>query len=249
MALSQQLFELQEKIWGVSDKDALPAWRIFTTPKTSGLLIVAFEKDKPIAYALFTHVSTHSEAKPYFYMDMLGVLPEYQGKKIGERIILKVKQFAKKNGYTAITWTYDPFQPANANLYLRKLGAVVTQFYPNYYGQLSGIYEQDSHSDRFLAELHLDATPKISHDSEATVSFSLSQSLKPSFVDQRRTQTIEIEVPFDINTLIRVDAKNAYQIKDSRGEIFKFLLDSDYYITDFVQREDANYYIAKQVGN
>ncbi len=248
MALSHQLFELQKRIWGVSDKDALPAWKIFTTPKTSGLLIVAFEEDKPIAYALFTHVYTHREAKPYLYMDMLGVLPEYQGQRIGEQIVLKVKQFAKKNGYSAITWTYDPFQPANAHLYLCKLGAVVTQFYPNYYGELSGTYEQGSQSDRFLAELHLDATPKIPHDSEITVSFSLSKSFKPSVIDQKGTQAIEIEVPFDINTLMRVDAKNAYQIKDSRAEIFKFLLESDYCITDFVRKKDANYYIAKQIG-
>lgn len=44
MRLSNQLFEIQKNIWGMSDRDALPAWRMFTVPKTSGLLIVAIRK-------------------------------------------------------------------------------------------------------------------------------------------------------------------------------------------------------------
>ena len=248
MELSEQLFEIQKAIWGISDKDALPAWKIFTTPKSSGLLIVAYKDNKPIAYAIFTHALASPNMKPYLYMDMLGVLSEHQGKKIGERIVKEAITYAKNNGYTAISWSYDPFQYPSANLYIRKLGAVITKFSPNLYGRLSGT-DHGPRSDRFLAELHFEQTPKISYESKITHSYSLFDSTYKLPAINKSMQAIQIEVPKMGSNDKKGCTNNTPKLTDSCCQIFKHFLNDAFCITDFVQIKGKNYYIARRLSD
>jgi len=83
---------------------------------------------------------THAvrDAGPFLYLDMVGVMPKWRGASIGERLLHSCWTAAVDRGIPSIEWTYDPLEGANANLYIRKLGAIGVRFYPNYYGDLSG---------------------------------------------------------------------------------------------------------------
>lgn len=169
MGLCKKLAEIQKKVWGWKDIDSLPPWKLFVTPKIGGILIIAYHKETPIAFGFFTRAIEKDTKRQYLYLDMLGVLPKYQNHKLGEKILRKAQTLAKMEGLSGIQWTYDPLEGANGNLYIRKLGAVVSEYYEDYYGSLSGKQHKGSATDRFWAELRSDALPSEFPNAEMTI--------------------------------------------------------------------------------
>jgi predicted GNAT superfamily acetyltransferase len=102
MSLCRQLSQMQKVVWEMSDGDTLPPWKLFITPEIGGFIIVAYDNNKPIAHAIFTHAVSRDSIKAYLYLDMIGVLPEYQGQKIGEIILRRAQELARKYKHFAI---------------------------------------------------------------------------------------------------------------------------------------------------
>ncbi len=238
--------EQQKIIWEMSDLDSMPPWKILIAPKVGGLLIVAFDRENPIAHAIFTHAHDDLNSKPYLYLDMIGVLPEHQGHKIGEDIILKSREFAGNNDYTSIQWTFDPLEGANANLYIGKLGATVTTFYPNYYGELTGRRHQGSVTDRFLAKLEPGAQPKDYQNIDAFIT-QQTYNRYESLIAQN-PGTVAIEFPADLHALLSENGEKAHNIRQSTGNIFMALLSNEYCINGFLRKEESNYYVAEKIA-
>ena len=59
-----------------------------------------------------------------------------------------------------MTWTFDPLQARNANLNLRRLGAVATEFLENFYGVTSASLHHGLPTDRLLVRWEL-GTPRV----------------------------------------------------------------------------------------
>ncbi len=66
---------------------------------------------------------------------------------------LKRHQFdwAKSNGLSAITWTFDPLVRRNCVFNLTKLGAIAYEFLPNFYGMMTDDINAGDVSDRLFA--------------------------------------------------------------------------------------------------
>lgn len=222
--------------------DILPPWKLFVTPQIGGILVIAYDGDMPVAFGSLTRAIEKGLKTPYLYLDMLGVLPKYQGHKLGEEILKKTQAYAKKEELSNIKWTYDPLEGANGNLYIRKLGATVSQYYEDYYGRLSGKHA-GSATDRFWTELKNDAS---SSDEYANAEVVVTQQTYKDYdeVIKNLPNTIAVEIPNDFNAIKVSNPKKAELIRLSTRHIFKDLFAKNYQIRGFERKKNKNYYVA-----
>jgi predicted GNAT superfamily acetyltransferase len=82
---------------------------------------------------------------------MTAVLDEYRKQGIGYSLKIDQWNWAKKNNYKEITWTFDPLVARNAKLNLIKLGVDISAYYPNFYGDMPDALNAGDESDRVMA--------------------------------------------------------------------------------------------------
>ena len=87
----------------------------------------------------------------HLHSHMTAVMRAHRDKGIG--YLLKIDQWhwAKKNDYEEITWTFDPLVKRNAKLNLLKLGADISAYYPDFYGDMPDALNAGDVSDRLIA--------------------------------------------------------------------------------------------------
>ena len=87
----------------------------------------------------------------HLHSHMTAVMRAHRDKGIG--YLLKIDQWhwAKKNDYEEITWTFDPLVKRNAKLNLLKLGAGISAYYPDFYGDMPDALNAGDVSDRLIA--------------------------------------------------------------------------------------------------
>ncbi|CAB5045923.1 unannotated protein [freshwater metagenome] len=87
----------------------------------------------------------------HLHSHMAAVLDKFRDRGIGYALKIDQYKWAKKNNYSAITWTFDPLVARNAKLNLTKLGVEITAYYPNFYGEMSDAVNGGDETDRVMA--------------------------------------------------------------------------------------------------
>ena len=87
----------------------------------------------------------------HLHSHMTAVLDNYRDQGIGYALKIDQWQWAKKNNYKEITWTFDPLVARNAKLNLIKLGVDISAYYPNFYGDMPDALNAGDESDRVMA--------------------------------------------------------------------------------------------------
>ena len=87
----------------------------------------------------------------HLHSHMTAVLKDYRDQGIGYALKIDQWQWAKKNNYKEITWTFDPLVARNAKLNLIKLGVNISAYYPNFYGDMPDALNAGDESDRVMA--------------------------------------------------------------------------------------------------
>ena len=87
----------------------------------------------------------------HLHSHMTAVLDDYRDQGIGYALKIDQWQWAKKNNYKEITWTFDPLVARNAKLNLIKLGIDISAYYPNFYGDMPDALNAGDESDRVMA--------------------------------------------------------------------------------------------------
>jgi len=125
---------LQEEVFGVSERDLIPANELIVVPETGGAVIAAFLPDDPdravgalVGWGGFV-------GRPRIVSDFLAIRPE--ARSLGLATALKRLQaaIALSRGFEEIVWTVDPLRAANARLNFGKLGATADQYEIDRYG-------------------------------------------------------------------------------------------------------------------
>ena len=80
---------------------------------------------------------------------MTGVIASEAGNGVGFALKQHQRLWAREQGIETITWTYDPLVRRNGWFNLVRLGATVSQYTINYYGQLGDVINGNDESDRF----------------------------------------------------------------------------------------------------
>ena len=91
---------------------------------------------------------------------MTAVRADFQSLGVGARLKWGQRSRALDLGVNCIKWTFEPWKARNAYFNLEKLGAIVSEYEPNFYGTDYSTAAQASDkiglaSDRLFAEWHL----------------------------------------------------------------------------------------------
>lgn len=80
-----------------------------------------------------------------------GIAPDAQDRRIGTALKQHQRAWALARGIATITWTFDPLVRRNAWFNLVKLGAVITDYHPFFYGAMEDGVNGGDESDRCVA--------------------------------------------------------------------------------------------------
>ena len=161
----------------------------------------------------------------HLHSHMTAVMENYRDKGIGYFLKIDQWHWAKKNDYKEITWTFDPLVKRNAKLNLLKLGADVSTYYPNFYGDMPDALNAGDESDRLLASWKVQGDAPISRQEIISVESS----------------DILIEIPEDIVAIRESDlAENLrwrHKVReqftgalDKGGQVIGFSANSEYIV-------------------
>ncbi len=251
-----QVEDLQRLVWPDNDLEIIPVHMLRAAVHNGGLVIGAYAQTALIGFVFgFPGFEPGWKGpKLYHASHMAGVHPEYRDAGLGFVLKRAQWQLARQQGVDRITWTYDPLQSRNANLNIRKLGAVCHTYIPNYYGVMRDGLNIGMPSDRFKVdwwvnssrvERKLGAEPlkqlDLAHYLSAETPFlnrtevnsaGLIVPTETTFPEQAPLYLLEI--PADINALKTADLALAQNWSQHIRGLFLDLFAREYYVTDFV---------------
>ena len=125
---------LQEEVFGVSERDLIPANELIVVPETGGAVLAAFLPEDPDRAAGVLVGWGGFVGRPRVVSDFLAIRPE--ARSLGLATELKRLQAAigVSRGFAEIVWTVDPLRAANARLNFGKLGATAHRYEIDRYG-------------------------------------------------------------------------------------------------------------------
>ena len=157
LADMQECVNLQRAIWADRDAELIPPALFIVARKVGGQVLLAREGGHAVGFAL-AFPGFHGELR-YLHSHMVGVLPEYQNRRLGRQIKLKQRELALAKNIPLIEWSFDPLAIRNAFFNIVRLGVVIRTFCPNFYGVTSSPLHGGLPTDRLIAEWWLSSPP------------------------------------------------------------------------------------------
>lgn len=142
--------DLQHRVWGYAPIDTVPDQIFIVANKTGGHVLVAYERDEPIGFALA--FAAIRGGVSYLHSHMVAVVEEFQNRGVGRLLKLAQREDAIGRGIDLIEWTFDPLQLKNAHFNIARLGAIVRRYIANLYGRTSSPLHAGLPTDRLVAE-------------------------------------------------------------------------------------------------
>lgn len=152
--------ELQREVFTLPEAELSPVRHLVVTKNAGGFTLGAFDGAKLAGFVL--SVPALIGGQRAFYSHIAGVREDYQGLGIGAQLKWAQRERALADGVKFIKWTFEPVKARNAYFNLEKLGVVIREYKPNFYGTdystaaLTG-KKIGLASDRLFAEWHLES--------------------------------------------------------------------------------------------
>jgi predicted GNAT superfamily acetyltransferase len=143
----------------------------------------------------------------YLHSHIAGVLPAWQGSNIGFALKQHQRDWALANGIDRIVWTFDPLVARNAYFNVTKLGARLTGYHVNFYGEMNDGINDGDETDRCVAtwDLHADRVAPADiaalRADGAPVVLEVGRGDEPVRRDNTYERAALVQVPDDIVTL------------------------------------------------
>src|SRR5688572_22769454 len=125
---------LQEEVFGVSERDLIPANELIVVAETGGAVIAAFLPDEPDRAVGVLLGWGGFVGRPRVVSDFLAIRPEARSLGLATELKRLQAAIALSRGVEAIVWTVDPLRAANARLNFGKLGATAMSYEIDRYG-------------------------------------------------------------------------------------------------------------------
>jgi predicted GNAT superfamily acetyltransferase len=110
--------------------------------------------DNKIVGAAFAFPATNGGL--HLHSHMTAVLPEFRDKGVGYALKIDQWNWAKKKNYSQLSWTFDPLVRRNAKLNIAKLGVEISDYFPNFYGDMPDALNAGDESDRLMVSWRTD---------------------------------------------------------------------------------------------
>jgi predicted GNAT superfamily acetyltransferase len=157
----------------------------------------AFIENK-IVGAAFAFPATNNRL--HLHSHMTAVLAEYRDKGIGYALKIDQRNWAKKQKYSHLSWTFDPLVRRNAKLNIVKLGVDISAYYPNFYGAMPDALNAGDESDRLMVSWSTD----------------IDEPRARELINNPKPDDILIEIPEDI---VAIRSKNQNESMKWRRQV------------------------------
>ena len=248
---------LEKAIWGYTDEGDLVTVPVFIfTVHRGATLLGAFDGERMIGFAYA--VVGMKNRKPMLWSHMTGVLPEYRG-GVGFRLKLAQRERALAQGYDLIEWTFDPMQAMNAHFNFAKLGGVVEEYAPNFYGESTSALHRGTPTDRVvlswkIAEPHVVRRIERASSALRVKSHEIAEApiVNTTVVDEewRKNKTLNlaiqdrrvwIEIPTGFTEMQQRAPERALAWRMDVRQMFDEYLAKGYRAVDFVLQREAGF--------
>jgi len=184
--------DLQRAVFALPEIEISPVRHFVVTKNAGGFTLGAFSNSDLVGFVLSVPAFLRKEKA--LYSHMTAVRPDFQGHGVGAKLKWAQRDRAIELGIKFVKWTFEPWKAKNAYFNLEKLGAIVNEYQPNFYGiDYSTAARADENiglaSDRLFAEWHL--------ESEKVIALCNGREFK-----EKLSVVAEIEVPPDWNGLV-----------------------------------------------
>lgn len=152
--------DAQRRAWGIAEENyVVPVATMVGAQLHGGLVLGAFLPDGTAAGLSFAFLG-QIEGRLGLYSQLTGVVPEFQGQGLGERLKHAQREIARSEGLEVIAWAFDPLQAGNAHFNLARLGATAVRYVDDMYGPRTDALNAGVPTDRLIAvwETNPDAT-------------------------------------------------------------------------------------------
>jgi chorismate synthase len=244
---------LQREVWRLADVEITSAIQLVATTWAGGLLHLAeTAAGEPVGFA-YAFPALRGGV-PHLHSDMVAVRPAHQKRGVGERLKWAQRTAALEAGVTLITWTYDPMQALNANLNLRRLGAVGAEFLQDFYGVTTSALHHGLPTDRLLVHWELNAPRVRQRAGEGELPRSVPAPVLPRINDVKwqagwpvsseprldlEAPELLLEVPPEWNVLCQAAPRVAAVWQDKVRRAFQAYLGRGYIAADFAPTDEG----------
>ncbi len=218
---------LQERVWGESFADRVPASVLMIALETGGIASGAFLAGELVGFVF--GITGLRDGRPTHWSDMLAVAPEHRGEGIGYRLKLHQRAQLLERGVETVRWTFDPLEARNAHINLRRLGAVAREYRRDAYGASDSPLHAGIGTDRLVAEWPI---------ASARVAARLAGHVDPAEAGAKR-----IAVPVDLQALKRDDLAAAVVWRKEVRAAFEAAFAEGYVAVDFERSGDGARYV------
>jgi predicted GNAT superfamily acetyltransferase len=256
----RQVVDLEKAIWGYTDEGDLVTVPVFIfTVHRGATLIGAFDTSTTPQMVGFAYaVVGMKHATPMLWSHMTGVLPDFRG-GLGLRLKLAQRERALAQGYDLIEWTFDPMQAMNAHFNFAKLGGIVDEYAPNFYGESTSALHRGTPTDRVVLSWKL-TEPHVVRRIEQSASALRVKSHEVAEApivnttvmegEWRKTKQIDltikerrlwIEIPTGFTEMQQRAPERALAWRMDVRQMFDEYLAKGYRAVDFVLQRDAGF--------
>lgn len=219
---------LQMRVWG---GDAVATPMAIAVGHHGGVVLGAYAVDSgeliggllSFLYATERKGATRGLAH---HSHVAAVVPEHQGRGIGEALKRAQADAVRTLGLNLITWTYDPIEARNAWLNIGKLGCVCRTLIRNFYGEMNDDLNRGLPSDRFEPEWWLDDhKPQPDLDAPA----------------------VEVEIPAHFQAIKKADMGRALSLRLALRDRCETLFAEGYAVFGFIPDRERPRYVMRRV--
>ena len=248
--------DLQKAVWGMQDVEVSSPHTLKAVLSSGGAVIGAVSAGRLVGFCFGFGALRDGEV--WLWSHMTGVHPAVQGRGIGYRLKRAQRDWALRQGYRVMAWTFDPMQAGNANFNFNRLGVTARSYSVNHYGDMRDGLNAGLASDRLVAHWQLDEPlpppPGSLPHAEGAGELKRRQPRMTVYMDKEgailRTQpkpsgeaAYGIEIPADIAQLKRDEVERARQWQLLAREAMMEMLAAGYIVSGFTRAGDKCWYV------
>ncbi len=230
--------DLQREVFALPEIEISPVRHFIVTKNAGGFILGAYSSGELVGFVL--SVPAFLRGEKAYYSHMTAVKDSFQSYGIGGRLKWAQRTRALELGVKFVKWTFEPWKARNAYFNLEKLGGIITEYHPNFYGvdyatASTGGVPIGLASDRLFAEWHL--------ESEKVAKLAAGEAYI-----ETRTPSLEIAVTPDWAALVKADVTAALAEQARLKDEFTAAFDSGLIAGSF-KRDDQEpkYLLYKKV--
>jgi len=161
----------------------------------------------------------------HLHSHMTAVLDAYRDKGVGYALKIDQWNWAKKQNYSHLSWTFDPLVRRNVKLNIVKLGVDISAYHPNFYGEMPDALNAGDESDRLMVSWSTD----------------IDEPKARQLIAHPKPDDILIEIPEDIVAIRSKDQRESMkwrrQVRDQflaafekNGKVIGFSTNNEYVV-------------------